>query len=110
MDNNDHYRQGDLLIKKAEDTEPKSWEPRRRRRASGILLRGEATGHAHRIRKEDLSKVDVLIDTAGNLWIRAKEPTQIIHEEHGSIDIAPGFYEVRRQREFRPGGDRLVRD
>jgi hypothetical protein len=31
-----------------------------------------------------------------------EEPAALVHEEHDRIDVAPGTYEVRRQREYTP--------
>jgi hypothetical protein len=89
-------RQGDLLLKKVEKL------PKRAKTVkSDVVLRGEATGHAHRIMNGELFRF--WSQTSGDqLFVKADKGTTLVHEEHASIDLAPGVYEVIRQREYDP--------
>ena len=90
------YRQGDLLFEKM-DKVPKG---RRKVRKDNIILRGEATGHAHRLKGGELFE---LWSWEPGLYIEIKTKGQIVHEEHAPIELEKGFYRVIRQREYSPG-------
>lgn len=53
-------------------------------------------GHAHRI------NFGSLYNWNGSLFIEAQENANITHEEHGTIPLEKGIYEVIRQRESAP--------
>ena len=38
----------------------------------------------------------------GRTHLVVEEPAALVHDEHDRIDLAPGTYEVRRQREYTP--------
>ena len=95
------YRQGDILLKKIE-TIPEGVKPTE----DDVILKGEATGHAHRI-------VNGSIFTGpgtGEMYIEAEVGASLVHEEHNTIPIEAGFYEVIRQREYNPRRSRFVED
>lgn len=94
------HRQGDLLIVRRE-----SIPDGLAKRESNIILEGEVTGHAHRL-------VDgrVLEDAQGMLFLEVLKATQVVHDEHRVIDLAPGYYQVIRQREYSPEAIRMVID
>ena len=73
-----------------------------------MLAEGEVTGHSHRFAlpaEADVFRaggdlyVDVLVDGA-----------EVIHQEHGTIRLPRGAYQVRIQREYTPKGIRQVVD
>jgi hypothetical protein len=97
------FRQGDLLIKKINKLPKKL-----KKRDSDIILEGEVTGHSHRILNGTIYERGWV--GPGSLFIEAKENTQIIHEEHQSIEIPAGIYEVIRQREYDPHAPRWIED
>lgn len=79
-----------------------------RQHRHGVLAEGEVTGHSHRFAvptEADIFKageslyVDVLVDDA-----------ELIHQEHGTIRLPRGAYQVRIQREYTPKGIRRVID
>jgi hypothetical protein len=89
------WRQGDVYIESVRCIPPGAM-----RQTSTILVEGELTGHSHRIRDfrtavvfadRDQLYVDVVADVA-----------QIVHEEHGPIELTRGTYRVWRQREYDP--------
>lgn len=79
----------------------------------GVIARGEATGHAHRV---DPKRAQVItLERNGEVfeYLRVFEPVFITHEEHAAVRVEPGIYEVRRQRELSladAASYRLVRD
>lgn len=94
------YRQGDVLIT-ACDPPHGSADPQK----DLVLAEGEATGHAHRV----VGKA-ILMMIAARMYLHTQEQSQVTHEEHGHIDLDPGWYEIRRQREFHAGMIRPVLD
>ncbi len=102
------YRQGDILFIEAEGKTTSTAELV----ADGIIARGEATNHAHRIAIGDLTlnKAKVFSEGPQRLFVEAYEAARVVHEEHNEIVLPAGRYEVRRQREYSPEADRLVLD
>ncbi|MBI3893119.1 MAG: hypothetical protein HY303_16495 [Candidatus Wallbacteria bacterium] len=91
------YRQGDVLIRRV-DTIPEAAELA----DSSILVHGKATGHAHRLVGGDhLQVIDMGRVTAQFARVTAGFAT-IVHEEHATVTLPPGSYEISRQREYRP--------
>ena len=98
------YRQGDVFLIPV----PEIAGDAERQHRHGVLAEGEVTGHSHRFAvptEVDLFKaggdlyVDVLVDDA-----------EVIHQEHGTIRLPRGAYQVRIQREYTPKGIRRVVD
>lgn len=100
------YRQGDVLIVAvAVDELPAAahadshWD--------GVLVHGEVTGHAHRI--ADRTGVELRRDGEA-MYLVLSAPATVTHEEHGTIPLAPGAYQVIRQRVYEPEAIQYVRD
>lgn len=93
-------RQGDVLVTRI-STLPAGLTPR----ASLVLVEGEATGHHHR-----LLAGRVLEDAQGTLFLEVLKATQVVHQEHCSVDLEPGYYQVTRQREYAPEAVHMVID
>ena len=89
-------RQGDLLLKKVASL-PKQAKLIK----SDVVLEGEATGHAHRIMNGEIFRFWSLTSD-DQVFIKAKKGAALVHEEHASIELIPGIYEVIRQREYDP--------
>ncbi len=96
------YRQGDLLLVKVDGLPSK-----KRKLNTDIILRGELTGHAHKIINGIIYSGVALLETDGEvsrsvsiMYVEAKKGAKLVHDEHGPITLEPGVYEVRRQREF----------
>src|SRR5690606_1786152 len=98
-------RQGDVFLKPAARPEGKGKKVRAAR-GRLILARGEATGHHHSV----AAQAAELFDFGGRLLLVVAEPTTLDHQEHASIEIAPGAYWVVRQREYHPQEIRRVQD
>lgn len=112
------FRQGDVLITPL-DKAPSlknfrkaKRDPRRRI----VLAEGEVTGHAHAIRSRNatLFVADSLAPAnefnPDQAFLEVEKPAQVEHEEHDTINLKPGWYEVRRQREYSPEAIRQVAD
>jgi hypothetical protein len=97
------YRQGDVLLVSA--TIP-STAKKVQTKGDVILALGEVTGHAHRI-KEGAA---IERSTETERFVQVLENTFLLHEEHGSIALAPGGYKIVQQREYTPAGLRNVAD
>ncbi|MGQ9371220.1 hypothetical protein [Azospirillum sp. ST 5-10] len=94
------YRQGDVLLIPC-PVLPKSARPAPA--ADDVILAyGEVTGHSHAMAGERVRYF--LEDGSGRGFIQVHggAPVALRHEEHGTVPVEPGLYEVRRQREYRP--------
>lgn len=100
------YRQGDVLFK-----EVKSVPEGGRVRKSGHILEGEVTGHIHRVEQKHLGEAEVLDCGAGLfMTVSAEGGVSIVHEDHHTLVLPPGNYEIVRQREYSPEEIRNVQD
>ena len=97
------YRQGDLLFIKV-DKLPK--KRKLSRVTDNIIVRGEATGHAHRLIGGEL-----YIDWVDRrMYIVVRKIAKVVHEEHAPIILKKGVWMVIRQREYYPSGPEYVLD
>ena len=103
---NRQYRQGDVFLVRVA-------KPRATRKSIGrvngriVLAYGEVTGHAHAIKDV---RAD-LFEAAGKTYLAIDgDVVALEHEEHGTIEIPAGYYEVVRQREYHPDAIRTVAD
>jgi hypothetical protein len=94
------HRQGDVLFVKVADL-PKALVER----TDDVLVEGEATGHAHRLSEGRLWQTH-----EGQLYVHAVAGSKIVHEEHASLVLEPGYWQVIRQREYNQEAVRWVRD
>lgn len=111
-------RQGDVLTILVASL-PATLSPRKRTRRGIVLAEGEVTGHAHTIAAKDVVHFDATDATRAAEQLlasvglkvelgREHAPTflevptgaTIRHQEHASIELAPGKYVVVRQREW----------
>lgn len=106
------YRQGDVLFIQR-DSIPAG---NHKKRDNGTVAYGEVTGHSHRL--ADLATADVL-ECGDGLFVRVSENgislggesgASFVHEEHGTINLPPGNFEIRIQREYSPEQIRNVID
>jgi hypothetical protein len=98
------YRQGDVLFRFVKALP----FGERKKRSTGHILEGEATGHIHRI--ADLAAAEVLEINDGLYLSVTEEGVSIVHEEHDPIALPAGDYEVVGQREYSPEEIRNVVD
>ena len=78
-------------------------------RASGHILEGEATGHIHRVAPSCLATAEVY-EIDGQLFMSSEEGISVVHDEHHTLELPAGNYEVIRQREYFPEQIRSVAD
>jgi len=83
-------RHGDVILKEVASIKGKP------RKADKIVLaEGEKTGHFHVLR----GAVTECVQSNGNRCIEVLEDAELTHEEHDSLTIPKGKYEVMIQRE-----------
>lgn len=107
-------RQGDVMVR------PTTQRPSAKARAVTdqgrvILAYGEVTGHAHEVvptitDPDPVPAMELFEEPDGTRLLVVKRPATLRHEEHGAIALAPGGYEVIRQREYHPAAIRQVAD
>lgn len=109
------YRHGDVLIRPVQEI-PEEAQKVRRQKGRLILAEGEATGHAHAILDRDVDLYELV--TPGDademrrrfLRVEAEAGASLVHEEHHTLTIPPGDYEIIGQVEFEPERLRRVED
>lgn len=109
MDKRELLRQGDVLLVPIEEV-PEGAKPVPRVGGRLIAAEGEATGHAHAIVDESAELVTAEGAEELYLLVHGSKPVELVHEEHGTVSVPPGSYEVRRQREYTPEENRMVAD
>jgi hypothetical protein len=104
------YRQGDILFL------PVAAIPRGLQRVpleNGrvVVAHGEATGHTHAVVGPEVEFLAADLEDIAQRFLRIEsEAAEVRHEEHGTITLPPGDYEVRRQREYAPEAPVYVAD
>src|SRR5580700_5667217 len=93
------FRQGDVLIIPVKSI-PKT-ATAVERDGDVVLAYGEVTGHAHAI-KSDRAALFADLKLAAIFMRVTDDPVALEHEEHGTVTIPPGDYEVVRQKEYSP--------
>ena len=68
------------------------------KRNDRVLAEGEATGHAHVATSNDVEIFGNDIEREMN----APNGTDVVHEEHKTMPIPAGTYDITRQREIDP--------
>ena len=104
------YRQGDVLIRRVESLPKGAQDVTRQGRI--VLAFGEATGHAHAL-AEGAAREFTFADaneTVRRFLRVVSEQAEVRHEEHTSIPLPPGIYEVILQREYSPRASHAVSD
>ena len=103
-------RQGDVMLRRV-DKMPDAVKPVERDNGRVVLAYGEVTGHSHALASP---RVAMFMDTggAGGRYIRVQpgEAVALEHEEHSTILIEPGDYQVIQQTEYTPEAVRNVAD
>lgn len=100
------YRQGDVALRRIH-VMPTTSPAKRFTRV--VLALGEVTGHAHVLSAPEIEELHDP-DLERRFLRVLGEGGLLTHEEHGTITIPPGDYEVIRQREYSPESTRFVAD
>lgn len=101
MRQQDQDRHGDVQVQECE--EPAALGLRVPAGERGIALAlGEATGHAHRIEESDAAELydAPANDVDGVRYLHVVRTTALRHEEHGPINLAPGWYRIGIKRQY----------
>ena len=107
--------QGDFLIMRIKEI-PESVEVVEPTDGKHIVAHSE-TGHNHTmvmerttVYKEPLTRDEDIF----RLFLEVDAPTEIVHERsydtHETLNVPPGNYEIRRQREYKSEGFRRAQD
>ena len=95
------YRQGDVLLRPIKMT--KNARKMTEKVERHVLAEGEKTGHVHvmeNVRVAELFGTNVVV---------ADVPTDLVHDEHKTITVEPGAYQVVQQREYDPEEEQISR-
>lgn len=91
-----NYRHGDINLQSVEKIEGEIVK----NSGSFVLAEGETTGHKHVITTENPNDLEILQTKDGRYFFNIKSGGTVTHEEHNPINIAPGKYEMKREREY----------
>jgi len=101
------FRQGDILLREIEEVPTGDLEIV----DDGVLALGETTGHSHQVQ---MSKgVQLLRDPKTKImFIVATTIAIVTHEDHGTLKLPAGAYQVtqQRQRGYAPRTVRQIQD
>lgn len=99
------FRQGDVLVEKT-DSVPSDAVEVPREDGKVVLAHGEATGHCHAIS----SPAARLLSVSSRRFLRVEAEVDLEHQEHDTVKIPQGDYQVVRQREYVQQATRNVAD
>jgi len=91
-----YYQQGDVIMERVRKIPLEAKEVTRK---DGVLVEGEVTGHAHRIADIWANLIEMR-ENDGILYVKAKKPVDIVHEEHKTVTLPKGIYRIRRVKEY----------
>lgn len=109
--------QGDVLLERI-DNLPEGVEAVTAINGRHVIAHSE-TGHHHVMvaERDGAAAVDVycrLPDDIYDCFLVVHQPTDLVHERgfdtHETLQVPPGMYRVRRQREYTPQGYRRAQD
>lgn len=104
------YRHGDILIRSVDSVPADATEVPADKRGL-VLAEGEVTGHHHRVNDVTAGKLVTKGQAESmRMWLTLDAPADLTHEEHHTITLPAGDYEVIRQVEYEPEGLRNVAD
>jgi hypothetical protein len=105
------YRQGDVLLVPVDPAQLPARPAREERDQQGrlVLANGEATGHAHVVAAPTAELLTDPDEVERRFLVLATHAL-LTHEEHASVPLPAGTYQVVRQREYTPMANRDVFD
>jgi hypothetical protein len=105
------YRQGDVLLVPIDPAQLPTHPARQDRDERGrlVLAHGEVTGHAHVVTAQAAQLLTDPDEVERRFLVLATQAL-LTHEEHASIPLPAGTYQVVRQREYTATADRDVAD
>jgi hypothetical protein len=102
----DTFRQGDVLLIKVDEL-PADAEQVKRDAGRIILAYGETTGHKHAIKAP---QVKMIVTTNGERFLSSTTGFSLNHEEHATVKVPTGNFQVIIQREYSPTELRTIVD
>ena len=94
------YRHGDLLIRQVKKISLSA-----KRLDTNIIAEGEVTGHNHKLYgshqvygTHSSQNWRIIVPT----YFQAKEEISLKHQEHNTLKISKGLYEILHEREYDP--------
>jgi hypothetical protein len=93
------YRHGDILLKEVKDY-PQNAKAKKVKEF--VVAEGEATGHEHLLVADPDTSFRVLTDEGGQVYLELGASAELSHQEHDTITVQPGVFEVVREREYDP--------
>jgi len=96
-----YYRHGDLLFLKVDEvpSEFRRFKISPKKHSRGVIVaEGEKTGHHHTL---EAAKSYFNYEWRGGRisFVEIDVPTKVEHEEHGTITLDPGLYQINFQKE-----------
>ena len=106
--------QGDCLLRRIPTRLPIGLRPIKAENGQFIIAHSE-TGHNHCIKENSNVRLYETVDQfRGYLVVAGDEPVVLEHhrsfDTHEALEINPGIYEIRRQREYTSEGFRRAAD
>ena len=99
----DWYRHGDVIIKAISQKAYKEMMEAHPAKNDYVVAYGEATGHHHALQaKTGTAQVLVSADNQQTVAFSVKQDTKLTHEEHKTIELPKGYYQVEFEREYNP--------
>ncbi len=100
--NNEQKVQGDVMFIRV-DKLPEEFEANKKILKNIVLAHGES-GNKHQLQVMDRpdTSFEIYEKKSGEFYLRLASPAEVVHEEHGTIQLDTGMYLIRRQREYDP--------
>lgn len=104
------YRHGDVFLREVAAI-PTGAQPIKRDKGRVVLAYGEVTGHAHAFGRGSRAVLFRDDGSGGHRFLNVGSGgADLKHEEHTTIAVPEGRFEVVQQREYSPEAIRNVRD
>jgi len=100
------YRQGDVCLVPIDEKRLAEIKEKGKVVKTRLLRKGE-NGGLHQLEKETKA---VIYELDGVKYVLSEDGVGVVHGEHARVDLPPGNYEVRVQREISQDRESFVRD
>jgi len=106
------YRQGDVLVVAVASIPQEAQQLAVEGHNKIILAFGEKTGHHHRIENVKVAEHESarIYSFGAERFLQAMETVALKHEEHSTVSIPPGIYQVVIQSQYSPSAMIRVTD
>ena len=93
-------RHGDVIIKQITATEYEQMDASPKNNLT--IAYGEATGHHHTLQAETGTAQVLVSATNEAVAFKVDQKTDLIHQEHNTLQIPKGYYRVEFEKEYEP--------